>query len=154
MRTFKVFAALLLYLMIAGCATVQPIDPVQEFRRKHPEQADHFQHLAPIGLESYRMLTGAATGRVTGIAMTLKERFGDSEKIANYAQAILNREALLVKKRTEFFKELEQLLSAGGKLYEFIWSDGKTEETGLLVLQNGEIVKRESWLIDKAPQPN
>lgn len=48
----------------------------------------------------------------------------------------------------EFFRSLEEASSSGGAVCQYEWSDGKTKETGFLVLKSGEIVKREPWITE------
>jgi hypothetical protein len=143
-----------LSVLLTGCCTAPNPDPVADFRRKHPSEARAYTHIYPVGTDMYDMIFRVKSVTISGIGHSLKERFGDAATLADYADRILKQEAKAIQEWERLFAQLQAASTNGGFICEYGWSDGKTKETGLLVLKSGDVVKREPWLTDYVSEPS
>jgi hypothetical protein len=139
---------LTILLLASGCCTTQPNDPVALFRRTNPTEAKQYAYLHEINLDAYSMLIGERLGSINGIVVGMKQRFGEVPGVNEYADRILRQQVEEKMHVAQYFDELRQVSAGGGAIFQYEWSDGKTRETGLLVVKSGKVVRREPWLTD------
>jgi hypothetical protein len=94
------------------------------------------------------MLIGERFGSINGIVVGMKQRFGKFPGVNDYADRILREQVEEKQHVVQYFEELRQASAGGGAICQYEWSDGKTRETGLLVVKSGKVVRREPWLTD------
>ena len=85
---------------------------------------------------------------IRGIGSSLKERFSNVPELSTYAEVIVSNETKAFEAWDQRLKDLRKEIASGGAVCEYEWSDGKTRETGILVLKSGEVVKRDAWLTE------
>jgi hypothetical protein len=145
-NTFSIWSIML--LLTSGCCTTQPSDPIALFRRTNPTEAKQYAYLHEINLDAYSMLIGERLGSINGIVVGMKQRFGEVPGVNEYADRILRQQVEERQHVVQYFEELRQASAGGGAICQYEWSDGKTRETGLLVVKSGRVVKREPWLTE------
>ena len=121
---------------------------VGEFRRKHPADFQKYAYLNPVNLDTYRELLGFEQGLHSGQIAGLRKRFESVPGVNDLSERQLRADATDRQVWITGFQDLESASSGGGVICQFEWSDGKTSETGLLAIKNGEVVKRDVWLVD------
>lgn len=145
----KLLALLGLLFVASGCCSNKIChSAVREFKKKHPEEFKRYTFIYPITLATHMALVGDRIADVCGIAERLQEQFGSVPGIAEFAEDIIKQEKLLRQRTIQSARELERLKGDDGAICQFEWSDGFTKEVGLLVIRNGEIVKRDAWFIE------
>ena len=136
-------------LLVAGCCSIpEAYRPVAEFQRKHPQEYRKYAYLNPISLNTYKCVWADGADLYGTILQETRRRFGENDVVKEFINrmsrhAMENRERIL-----NFCRDLEQASSNGGAICQYEWSDGKTRETGFLVLKFGEVVMREPWITD------
>jgi len=137
----------LLFVPIMGCCERRS-DPVSVFRRKHPAEAKEFSYILPVRTEMYGMIYQMKSVTITGIGASLKAKFGSNPDVRDYADKILDQETNAKGLWEGKLAEYRKVHVRGSAICEYEWTDGKRTETGLLILHDGEILKREPWLTE------
>ena len=134
---------------MAGCCSL-PMNylPVTEFRQKHPKEFEKYAYLNPISLNTYRAIWGEKAGAASYILDETERRFGKTDGVKEFVKKMAEREGEDRRRIVELFHDLESASSGGGAVCQYEWSDGKTRETGFLVLKSGDVIKREPWVTD------
>lgn len=146
--SLRIIVLLTPLMAILGCKSPDHVAALTEFRRKNPDEARLYKYVYPITLDTFRVMLGDKYASVADIALTLKERFGDTTTVKAYAENVLNRQAKERRQSIDHLRDLEGAASGGGFVCQFEWSDGKTREIGLLVIKSGTVIKREVWSVD------
>jgi hypothetical protein len=137
-----------LLLIAVGCCSTKEREPVATYQIKHPDEAKKFIYLNPVNLNTYRCMLGDQEGWVGSIVTSLRKKFPDVPGVQEFANQQLKEEASETAAEIDKFKDFEKASTNGGAICQFEWDDGKTHEIGLLVLKDGEIVRRDVWLTD------
>jgi hypothetical protein len=127
-------------------------DAVGLFRRKNPVEARQYVYLNPVNLDTYSMVIGERMGAISVIINGMKQRFGETPGVNEYADYFLHELGEDKRHVETLFHELKAASSGGGAICQFEWNDGKAREIGLLVLKSGEVVRREMWLTEDVSQ--
>lgn len=136
-------------LLIGGCCSIpQAYRPVAEFQRKHSAEFEKYTYLNPVSLDTYKAIWGERAGAASYILGETVRRFGNEQDVKEFVKTMLQREAEDRQRILKFCRDLEEASSKGGAICQYEWSDGKTKETGFLVLKSGEVVRREPWITD------
>lgn len=144
-----VLASVSCLLLVGGCCSIpQAYRPVAEFQRKHSAEFGKYTYLNPVSLDTYKVIWGERAGSASYILGETERRFGNEQGVKEFVKTMLQREAEDRQKILKFCRDLEEASSNGGVICQYEWSDGKTKETGFLVLKSGEVVKREPWVTD------
>jgi hypothetical protein len=140
-------------LLIVGCCAIPDAHrPVAEFQRKHPAEFRKYTYLNPISLNTYKAVWGERAGATGYMLGEIHRRFGNVDGVKEFVKAMRQRESEDRQRILTFCRDLEEAGSNGGAVCQYEWSDGKSKETGFLVLKSGEVVKREPWLSDYLSQ--
>jgi len=78
----------------------------------------------------------------------MERRFGNTDGIKQFVRQMAQQEGRDRQRMVGFIHDLEAASSSGGAICQYEWSDGKTAETGFLVIKGGKVVKREPWITD------
>jgi hypothetical protein len=142
-----------LAILLFGCASVghrlpKGISEVYEFERKHPIEYKDFLYLNPVNMDTYHCTLGDQLAVASNIKRGLTNKFGATPGLNEYVEAKFQQELLECENRSRHYFELEALCSPRGAICQFGWTDGTTKEIGLLVIKDGDIVKRDVWVVD------
>ena len=137
-----------LALMAGCCSAPRNYRPIAEFKRKHPEEFVKYAYLNPISFNTYKAVWGEKAGAVSYVLDETERRFGKTDGVKEFVKRMSEREGEDRRRILEFFRELETAGSGGGAVCQYEWSDGKTKETGFLVLKSGEVIRREPCVTD------
>ncbi|MGA4577512.1 hypothetical protein ACPDIT_01585 [Limisphaera sp. VF-2] len=118
---------------------------MREFQRKHPEEFKEYAFIYPITLATHMALIADRISDVCHIAERLQRQFGGVPGISEFAEEIIKHEQMIRQRAIIEAQEMERLKGSSGAICQFEWSDGYTREVGLLVLRDGDVVKREVW---------
>jgi len=145
----KRVALLGLLLMAAGCCSNKiSHNAVREFQQRHPEEFKRYAFIYPITLATHMALAADRMSVVCGIAERLQNEYGSVPGISEFVQDIIKQENVIREETIKSAHELERLMGNDGAICQFEWSDGFTKEVGLLVIRNGQVLKRDVWFID------
>lgn len=149
----KRLAFLGVLLIASGCCSQRiSHSAVREFQHRHPEEFRQYAFLNPITLATHMALAADRMSDVCGIAEKLQEKYGSVPGISEFAQDIIKEENAVRERTIKSAHEMERLMGNDGAICQFGWSDGVTKEVGLLVINNGQVVKRDVWFIDYLKQ--
>ena len=141
------------FLFVIGCTTslqnasLEP-DAISVFRRNHPEIARHYLLLREANIDRYFDLWRIEAGIAQTTMQRLKEEFGHVEGVVTFADRVSAGEKEKIENLRKEILALKRAADGEGKLCEFEYSFNGEREWGVLVLRNGEIVKRVVWAND------
>ena len=145
----KLLAFLGILLIASGCCSNKiSHSAVREFQQRHPEEFKRYAFIYPITLATHMALAADRMSDVCGIAEKLQEKYGSVPGISEFAQDIIKQENVIREKTIKSAHEMERLIGNNGAICQFEWSDGVTKEVGLLVIRNGQVLKRDVWFLD------
>lgn len=117
-------------------------DEIADFRRKQTAESAQFTDLQPASLRAAMMLIVENNSDASSIAKSVKEKWGNVPEISAYSDRVLKNETAKLTRIQRMVEDLEHDRTNGGVLFDYVWSDGNKEETGLLVLHAGHIVRK------------
>jgi hypothetical protein len=133
---------LCLVFFFVGCNITKSFSPKDIFLKKNPELSKYYSNLQPTSCESMReTVAHSSIGRFT-IIQVIKESFPDNQELQEYLAELETRTRKLREEQLENLESFEKELSEDDYLYHFSYCDNKKRESGLLVLNNGNIKKR------------
>jgi hypothetical protein len=150
-------AAMVLSLLLCACAShhrgghaaatppPEPPDPFALYKESHPAEAALYTHVYPVDFKSYQALDQIRSDNASDIVLVMKQKFSDVPGFSDYADRLLKVDDQMWKNVQRNIVELGEACAPGAALYEFEWSDGLKVETGLLVVKEDRIVKRQVW---------
>jgi hypothetical protein len=141
----------LMCIVLEGCCS-RPLpagfSEVAEFERKHPSEYKEFLYLNPVNLDTYRCMVGLQLAVASGFSREVKLRFGTIQGINEFAEKRMSQEAAECQITSRHYAELEALCLPRGAICQFAWMNDERKEIGLLVIKEGNIAKRDVWIVD------
>jgi hypothetical protein len=137
--------------LITGCCSYQAngtAPEVADYKAKHRVDFGHFVYILPIKLDTYQYLLANQLEVARRISSQMKVKFANTPGVQEFADSEFKEEMETCQKASQRYDELEDLAARGGAVCQFCWNDGKTQEMGLLVLKNGNIIERDVWITD------
>ena len=123
-------------------------EQIAKFRTDQPGESAKYIQLSEANLELYRALSRVPLFNVTAHAEQLKRKWDGNLELAAFADHMIEVEEKLSKDTLEAFDVLEKAAARGGMICHFTYlKDTTNTESGFLVLKNGAIVKRYSWVV-------
>lgn len=95
---------------MAGCYTTPSRDAVALYQAKHSQESESFAYIYPVGTKMYDTVFRIKSTTISGIGHSLKEKFGASADVSEYADKVLKQEA---KARDDWDKHLLELRNLG-----------------------------------------
>jgi hypothetical protein len=136
---------------IAGCCTRGTNGTASElinYKKSHPDDYKHFVYLLPTKLDTYQYLLADRLQVARHISTQMKIKFTNSPGVQEFADREFKEQMEACEKASQHYTELEKLAFPDGTVCQFCWNDGKTQETGMLVLKSGNIIERDVWITD------
>ena len=133
-------------MLTSGCSQQSGSNPISEFQKKHPEDAKMFVHIYPVNLDLFREMVGGRALAIQRLAKDLKQEFGNIQGVKEFVEQKEHEDRESRNKEFSEFDELKRLSENGGLVCEYEWNNKEESEVGLLVLKNGDIIKRDEWI--------
>jgi hypothetical protein len=156
MRKFPFLLLFVNLLMCHGCTELDrsssagQIDSeasaIGQFRAKHPSDAKNYIYIHPTTTEIAENWLTIHEAIFLSELRRLKRRFPDNVDVDQYADSMITQTRTMELRTFDWIKEFKAASSNGGVLCDYEWTDGKTQEDGVLVIRSGDIVKREPWV--------
>jgi len=147
-NTAMEYLSFLFFVILAsGCSRTSEPQAISEFQRKHPEEAKLFVRLYPVDLDLLREMLGHEALSVQDLADDFKREFANVPGVREFVEQKEREHQEASAGRFRAFNELEALASNGGLVCQYERNDGQESEVGLLVLNNGDIIKRDEWIL-------
>jgi hypothetical protein len=144
-------------VVLEGCCS-RPLPKaffeVAEFERKHPSEYKEFLYLNPVNLDTYRCMVGLQLAVASDFSREVKLRFGTTQGINEFAEEKMSQEAAECQNTSRRYTDLEALCLPHGVICQFAWTNDERKEVGLLVIKEGNIAKREVWIVDYLKEKN
>lgn len=136
-------------LMITGCArSPAPSAAVAAFKNKHPGEFGNYVYLNPISGDSYAMGWNLAAGEFNATLKEIDQRCGTNAEMKTFVEKVLHEQAADTVNINRHFGDFKKAASDGGTICEYEWNDGKTRETGMLIIKSGEVIRRDPWITE------
>jgi len=141
----KCFFWLFLVVIASGCSRPSEFKAITEFREKHPDDAKLFVHIYPVNLDLFREMLGGRALSIQTFAHGLEREFDKVQGVKEFAEQKEREDREDRNTQYKEYQELERLSENGGLVCEYEWNNKEVLEVGLLVLKNGEVIKRDEW---------
>jgi len=121
-------------------------DQIARFRRTHPVEARQYTDLRPASLRAAMMLVLENNTDAASVARSVKMKWGDVPELGKYADLVLRVETDKLQHLQAMVRDFERDSATGGMIVDYVWADEGKEETGLLVLKGGDVVRRQAFV--------
>jgi hypothetical protein len=132
--------------MLAGCGPSPTATPVEQFARKHGDEARRYVFISPLRLDVLDWLNDEKAGELVGIAQSLRDQFKDKPEVVAFADKLFEMRGRGDRRWKEIARGLREAEAAGGTVCQYEWRDGSVVRRGLLVLRSGDVVKDLLWV--------
>ena len=119
---------------------------IAAFRRVHPVESRQFTELRPASLRAAMMLVIENNTDAATIAQSIKRKWGNVPGVSEYADNAISVETEKLDRIHRMVDDFERDTASGGVLFDYICRDDAKEETGLLVLRGGHIVRKVAFV--------
>ncbi len=143
---FRILILILLAVFSATtCHGENMFTPADYFLLKHPEQRKIYIALFPTSYKALEESAGREWACQVSLLNKLIDKFGEIEEVYTYLNAYKNHSNKNFIEEREAIKEFKKTILKDDYLYEFHYDDGKVQQSGLIILNNGEIRRREVY---------
>jgi hypothetical protein len=117
-------------------------EEVAAFRRTHPEESRQFTEMRPASLRAAMMLVVENNTDAASVAQSIKRKWGNVSGVSEYADNVILQETEKLDRIHRMVEDFERDTANGGVPFDYVRRDDSTEETGLLVLKDGNILRK------------
>lgn len=101
----------------------------------------------PIDIASYSALWSEPVGESRGDLEAIRDRFGTNEDLRSYVQRVIELQSKEKQQMEKMFADLSNA-AIGGSVCQYEYVADGLKETGILVVKNGDVIRRESMLTE------
>ena len=132
-------------VLLVGCQSVNYQSAADYFKAMHPALADKYKSLEPISMNALRSTVGRYYSGRLSLIRDLRIKFPQELALQKFLAELEVEEKNLFRISQLNLVKLEGSLREGDLLYEYEYKDGEYEETGIIVLNQGNIRKKEIY---------
>lgn len=142
LRIFLIFL-FCMTLLSSNCSSESLFTPIDRFYEKHPELKHNYKEFNPTSYYDLKLKVAEVYASKMRIIETITEKFGDYPDSVEY---LTKREEFEKQQYENIIQELDKIdksITTSDYFYHFEFEDSRFKESGLLILNDGEIKLRE-----------